>query len=85
MAATAAISAAIIGAGATLYTSAESKKAMKANRPKALPGLPEVDMSALDRQRRKRLGGTGRSDTISTSPLGLTSEAGGQRATLLGM
>lgn len=78
--------AAIVGAGAAVYGATQKPK---------VPGMPdgpikpdtgpEVDKTALDRQRRRRAAASvGRSDTLLTGPLGLTGEPQSQSKTLLG-
>lgn len=81
-----AIAAAVIGAGATVYSSNQSAKAAKANRPTPPPKeAPQPDQVRLDAQKRRRQAGLGAADTKLTGPLGLdsTAYAGGPK-TLLG-
>lgn len=82
---TALIAASVIGAGASVGTSLLAKSGQKPL--PAQPKSPEVASraaDAADRQRRKAVGAYGRSDTILTSPLGLTGQGSGTQKTLLG-
>ncbi len=86
MAASAVAVAAVVGAGAAVYSATQKPAIPKVPKP---PGSKdagtEVDRSALDRQRKRRQAtATGRQDTLLTGPLGLTGEPASTSKTLLG-
>lgn len=78
--------AAVVGAGAAVYSATNKPKLPGAPKlPDELDSGPKVDKGALDRQRKRRQAAAiGRQDTLLTGPLGLTGEPASTSKTLLG-
>jgi hypothetical protein len=87
MAVSAVAISAVVGAGVSVYSATQKPKIPGAKMPAEIaPDTgPEVDKSAIDKQRKRRqAAATGRQDTLLTGPLGLTGEPASSSKTLLG-